>query len=276
MKNDKKNSGRVMWFINDTCNYHCSYCMSRAKAASADSRVAGYKKHIEGIMKHIPRGWNIFLLGGGEPFLHPDFLRIVGSLAAAGYRISVNTNFSRSDGIIEDFFRAAGANLYYFKISLHLEHKDPDSIIKKIDYFRKKYPYFNNWHVVSVALPARLAVLQSAAEKFRKKGIRFGLQHFRDKNNKHYGYSPAERVLIRRINGCSSLESSAEIADNVKGSICSTGCRSILLKPSGDIYRCIPYSHSGRSLGNITRGDFSLLKRPEPCDEASCYCGEKF
>lgn len=71
----------VSWILNRACNYNCSYCWSHGRSDTPDYRPLPVVVHtIDEIKRQArARGYNSFhfSFSGGEPTMHPDFLKIV-------------------------------------------------------------------------------------------------------------------------------------------------------------------------------------------------------
>jgi MoaA/NifB/PqqE/SkfB family radical SAM enzyme len=192
--------GKSTIFINDSCNYQCSYCTTTLKAKSAGLRVDNCKLFMQRIKKHVPRGWHFLISGGGEPFLHPDFFYIIRSLIKSGYLISINTNFSSPINDLKKFLKITKGKLICLISSLHLEFSNSDIFIDKIIALKKSFPDFSNYCVVSVALPGRLDQLKEIHLKFKKAGIKIELQPLRKITGEHFKYSKEQQEKINQIN----------------------------------------------------------------------------
>lgn len=272
----KKVPGVVMFFINDSCNYRCSYCFTSSKIKYSDSRVKDYKLFLKQVKKSIPKGWCFFISGGGEPFLHPDLFYIIKNLVKSGYLISINTNFSPPLSDFKKFLKITGKHLICLRASLHLEYSRPEIFIEKILSLKKSFPYFNNYDVRSVALPEKMNYLKESYLKFKKAGIKFKLQPLKKEKNRKNKYSKKQQEIINLVNSYSSKIKSLIIT----GKKCHCGCDYFVLSPYGESFRCIPAMKNKKSkngyLGNILKNSFSLHKQPMNCQEKSCFCLEKF
>jgi hypothetical protein len=80
--------GVVSWNINTACNYRCSYCTQRFKEDRG--RWSRDTPRFLAAFARLTGRWEI-KLSGGEPFVHPTLLEIVGGLAGLGHRVSVVT-----------------------------------------------------------------------------------------------------------------------------------------------------------------------------------------
>ena len=126
--------GVVSWNMNTTCNYRCSYCTQRflddrqrwATDTPAFLNAFGALPQSSGVP------WEI-KLSGGEPFLHPGFVDVVKGLADRDLLVSVVTNFSRDDDVIDAFVDAAGDHLRVVSCSLHLEFLPGEKLARFVE-----------------------------------------------------------------------------------------------------------------------------------------------
>jgi len=169
--------GVVMWNINTTCNYRCSYCTQRF----LDDRTRWARdtpRFLEGF-RRLPGRWEI-KLSGGEPFLHPTLMEVVAGLADMGHRVSIVTNFSASIEKIDRFLEAAGTALRVFSASLHREYvateHEETAFIGKARYVMARLPSGASFHVTCVATRANLPVLPELVQRFAAVGIRLKVQ----------------------------------------------------------------------------------------------------
>lgn len=247
---DNEVEGVVLWFINDVCNYHCSYCFANRFSGA---KVENYREHLESIKRNIPGNWRFNITGGGEPFAHPDFFKIIKGLMISGRRIGITSNLSLPANDLVKFLHITKYKLDFFIASLHLEFTRVESFLEKIIKIKEKTPFFKNFLVASVALPDKLEKLVLLSKIFHKHGIKFLFQRLQI-NNKFYRYSVKQNNII--------LDNKSLVHKNItprKRSVvineekkCASGRKSILLLPDGSIFRCVPMAHQKiGNLGNI-------------------------
>ncbi|MDY0060381.1 MAG: radical SAM protein [Myxococcota bacterium] len=261
--------GVVSWNLNDACNYRCSYCTQRFQKDR--SRQLGDPARALHQLGTLPGAWEI-KLSGGEPFVQPGLVELVASLVAQGHLISVQTNFSAPDALLERFFAATRGALHLFSASLHLEHTTPEAFAER--YQRLIQPWEAagvRFHVTSVAVPARLPELHDRiAPYFRERGIVFKVQP-----EKVHGvvrkYTAAEERLLLDLGGHNLTR---QIAPNYQGRLCWAGSRYLVIKSSGTAWRCYAASRVGgrhAHLGDLHAG-LVLLTGPRLCPYVHCCC----
>jgi MoaA/NifB/PqqE/SkfB family radical SAM enzyme len=84
----RRSSQRTDIVLTGLCNNHCRWCPCR----SGGSRALGPGKLTRELTRLAAVGPKTILLTGGEPALHPGFLRIVQALAGAGHKVGFTTN----------------------------------------------------------------------------------------------------------------------------------------------------------------------------------------
>lgn len=116
----------VNWPITHMCNYNCSYCFGRSPIDK--NRFFTYDKFeiaVNNIAK-LNRDVYAFTLAGGEPTVHPDFIKIVKlickTFGSKIDQISIISNGSRDSSYfleLEENVNETAIGLY---LSLHMEH----------------------------------------------------------------------------------------------------------------------------------------------------------
>jgi MoaA/NifB/PqqE/SkfB family radical SAM enzyme len=88
-----------MWFhvrLLERCNLFCSHCYAKHRGRSATMPFAMVERIVDqiGTMGNTDGEGATVYLSGGEPFLHPDILKIIDYIRSAGFidRINVLTN----------------------------------------------------------------------------------------------------------------------------------------------------------------------------------------
>lgn len=105
----------IVWNFTNMCNLRCMHCYQRADKPTPDELTLEEKLDV--VDQLDKAGVAAVALSGGEPTIHPHFLRVVRELSDRGIYTAVATNgiaFSR----IGYFKRAVKAGLRYVEISL--------------------------------------------------------------------------------------------------------------------------------------------------------------
>ncbi len=109
--------------ITDVCNLNCAYCYAH------NDRVGFVPKDriVQTILDlHDAGVWQI-VIGGGEPFLHPDLLEILDVVLRRGVRLSLTSNGTVGSG--EDIDRIASLQRRYegrLSIQISLDGPSPE------------------------------------------------------------------------------------------------------------------------------------------------------
>ncbi len=263
--------GVVSWNMNDTCNYRCTYCTQRFMPdRTAHLTDAEIEAHVAAF-RALPGAWEI-KLSGGEPFQQPGLREIVTELVRAGHVISVQTNFSASERRLNAFLEATRGALHVFAASLHLEYTTAADFIAKYALVR---PFVEahgvSFCVTSVAVPSRLHMLRDeVAPAFAAAGIRFKVQPEKVHGVMRH-YAPDEVAILMALGGHNGL---GTLAADFQGRLCWAGSRYLVVKSSGNAFRCYPAArHGGRhaARGTIAEG-FVLDAGPRACPYPHCHC----
>jgi organic radical activating enzyme len=267
--------GVISWNMNTSCNYRCSYCTQRF----LDNRgrwARDIPRFVEAFAA-LPGSWEV-KLSGGEPFIHPDLIALVASLAQQRILVSVVTNFSLPRPALLAFLDAAGDRLGVFSASLHLEYVGeagdgkPDTLIDFIarcHLVKQHLPPSASLCVTCVATRANLPRLADLRTRFAKEDITFKIQP--EKQNRDVvAYSETERAQLLALGGHNLT---GKIAHDFSGQPCWAGARYFITDDHGQAYRCYPARRRRQeSLGNLLDGSFKLAASAVPCGYPYCNC----
>ena len=265
--------GVISWNINDTCNYRCSYCTQRFMPwRGRILRDAGEVDRYLSAFATLPGGtWEI-KLSGGEPFAQPGIEDIAAGLVRLGHIVSIQTNFSAPERRIRAFLEATKGALHVFSASLHLEYASVDAFLTR---FRWVEPWVREagvrFNVTSVATPGRLVQLRDeVAPRFRDAGIPFKVQPEKQRGYVR-DYTPEELAILQALGGHNRL---GEIAHDFQGRLCWAGARYVVIKSTGEAFRCYAASRVGgvfARCGSVAEG-LQLDSGPRPCPYTYCNC----
>ena len=262
--------GVVTWNINTTCNYRCSYCTQRFLddrkrwARDGPAFLRGFAQ-LEG-------RWEV-KISGGEPFLHPHLVEMVGGLRELGHAVSVVTNFSAGEESLRAFLDAAGPALRVFSASLHLEYvggpAELEAFLCKAAWVQRRLPPDASFNATCVATLGNLPRLEQIAELFERRGVRFKIQPEKQ-NREVIRYTEEQEGLVLRLGGHNGL---GQVSPSFRGRPCWAGARSFTLDDRGNAWRCYPARRfRTQFLGNFLDGSFRLAKGPSPCLYDYCNC----
>ncbi|MFH1671465.1 MAG: hypothetical protein ABH889_01665 [Candidatus Portnoybacteria bacterium] len=267
----------VDWDITSRCNYKCSYCLGSGSSLPDNLKKIKEKNPdplliLDNLFKKLSQDWNFNIGGAGEPFLAPNFLKVIEKLVEKGHGIGVVSNFSFSKRKISQFFKIAADNLSHFNASLHLEQADLSEFLEKS--FLAQEFIGNRFSVLSVARKGRVSQLKKVGEKFKKNGIRFTIQlekdYYSDKGP-YVEYNKEEASII----GDFRKDLSSKEMMRLKGNLCWAGSKYFVLDERGEAWCCYTARKAkdkrGYS-GNILDNTFELRKSPNFCRYEYCTC----
>lgn len=267
----------INWALNNSCNFSCRHCYSRVDSG-AELNGATLK---ECLTKCAKAGVMAVNFGGGEPLLRKDLLELARHAAAAGLRVSMNSNGYLIDATKAKALKDAGFSKIGISIDSHLPavHDDfrgmPGShgkALAALEFLRSAgiktsistvICTFNHETIDElIAMARKHGASQLNFHNFKCSGLGMA-------NKDQLDLSPAEwqdfyrRAMERKL-ACTDLDISLDdpiiaslgMRDEtamVKGSVC--GKLSLNIKANGDITPCgfIP-----SVIGNIVSAD---LKR---------------
>lgn len=105
----------IVWNFTNACNLKCKHCYQNASNSLPGELTLKEKLNVIGQLDRA--GVPLIALSGGEPTIHPDFLRIVGEASKRGIYMAVATNGIRFSNI-EFVEKALKAGLKYIEVSL--------------------------------------------------------------------------------------------------------------------------------------------------------------
>lgn len=261
-------TGVVSWNMNDTCNYRCTYCTQR-HMPDRSGKLQDISKTLAAF-DSLPGHWE-FKLSGGEPFQQPGLDEIVAGLVEMGHLISVQTNFSADTDRLTAFLEASRGALHVFSASLHLDYATPKDFLERYQVVQPYEQHGLRFHVTSVGIPDRLVELRDViAPFFRQHSIVLKVQPEKVQGYVRE-YDDAQREILMQLGGHNQT---GEIANDFQGRLCYSGANYIVIKSTGEAFRCYPASRVGgrfSRLGSLTEG-ITLLDGPRICPYTYCNC----
>lgn len=282
---------RILWKINRTCNFRCSYCFDSLEARTTPAnRCSGFSRQgIEAVadaFEILPDNTHLCITGG-EPFLHPDFNGLC-RLLTRRHALTLNTNLSTHHAI--DFADTVPpARTRGIRVSLHLLERErlglvPD-LVEKVNHFRSRgFPIY----LTEVLSPPVLARLEPLADDFAARGITIWpilMRGYWQGRRYPTGYTRSEQLIIRRYHqrlkdvddhllfeGYRSSQRGLAFLDgqvSFKGLPCRAGTDCVFMGPDGEVQRCPDVR---QPLGNLFQGTFRPMSRPMPCPARLCSC----
>jgi len=260
--------GVLSWNITDLCNYRCAYCTQRTMAER--TRSLGPLPSVLAALDRLPGRWEI-KLSGGEPFEQPGLVELCQDLVARGHVISIQTNFSAPPELVTAFLDATRGSLHTFSASLHLDHATPQQFLERRGLLAPYEADGLRFHVTSVATEARLRELRDhVAPLLARHGVVFKVQP-----QKVDGYvRPYDEEQRRMLHELGGHNLTGVISHDFQGRLCHAGSRYLVIKSSGQAYRCYPASRLGgryARLGSLAQG-LQLLDGPRICPYPCCNC----
>jgi len=269
----KKYPNRLVWKINNTCNFSCAYCMNRFENTSNIVTVYSPEK-MRSFFDNI--GSWLIMITGGEPFIYPRFVDICKELENNHY-LQVTTNLS-SETIYDFADRINPERVFLLSASFHYIERNnkklKDDFIDKCKYLKTKgFTVLVNY----IALPSTLNSMEEDISLFASLGISsFAVVLRGEFEGKNYpeSYTDKELSIIKKY----LLDSNVELGSaygklNYYGHYCSAGKNYFVIDANGDVSRC---STLYKKTGNFYKGNFILNDHSKPCIVTNCndgHCG---
>jgi len=267
------------WDIHYKCNYSCPYCWFHGKweEISVNNIYPGTNNILE-VWKRIHEKYGSVHLEitGGEPFIYPDFIKIIIELSRI-HSVGVTTNLSIEYKEIEKLVNTAG-EIRNIVMSFHPLFADFDKFLNKAKLIKERG--FGTT-ILYLAWPPYISKLQKYKELFESFGFNFSVLTFWGE----YGgrkcpqeYTDEEREIINKSIGVrgESGEKFQVTPVKTRGKLCRAGQIYALIHPNGDVYRCggSNWKVQHPPFGNIFDKNFNLIEEPQPCESDECPCNE--
>ncbi|MBU1811385.1 MAG: radical SAM protein [Candidatus Omnitrophica bacterium] len=264
----KKRDIHFAWDIHYRCNFRCPYCWFFTNwAQQAQHNI--YLNPQEW-MVHWQRVFDNYgqvriEITGGEPFLYPQFIKLVKELSSI-HIVKITTNMS---GDIDGFVKEVSPERVYLDLNFH------PVFCHDLDEFIRKTKLLHNAGfdagVCYLAYPPQMGMLDFYHQRFKENGIRFALAAFWGiYNEKQYpaAYTDKEKELIKPFLG--DLDRITFHLEGVspKGKLCNAGYKYVSIHGNGEVVRCAQYAE--QPLGNILDSEFRLFNEPKLCEAQLC------
>jgi len=266
MREVVKPETRFTWNIHYSCNYRCPYCFFEGKWLEYQKRNIylspdEWMNYWNRIYDRYGRSY--ILITGGEPFIYPDFIKLIEKLSSVHYPINISTNTS---GDLDTFAEKIDPSRVSVSASLQLNFENMDSFLKKVKFLKeRKFLGCINF----VAYPPLMNRLDSIIEQFGSIGEKPKIIPFWGKyQDKEYpfAYSKKEKEFL-------GVDESWMSKVRKKDYNCPAGYNSALIFPDGKVARCGQVGEK-MLLGNFLDQGFKLLDSPLTCDAEYCPCDE--
>jgi organic radical activating enzyme len=259
------------WDIHYKCNFRCPYCWFYSRWPEEAKKniylsAQEWMKHWGNV--HDKYGEVRIEITGGEPFIYPDFIRLV-KLLSSIHIIKITNNMS---GDIETFVREIDPRRVTLDLNFHPLFADIDPFIKKTLLLKK-----NGFKtgVCYLAYPPQMGRIGMFKKRFEDEGINFALAAFwGEYRGKKYpeSYTREEIEMIRPLLGDIERTVYHLNGESPKGRLCNAGHKYAVIRGDGNVVRCgqLP----DRIITSLLDKNFHLLDMPEPCEASYCPCNE--
>ena len=279
------------WLLNLLCNFECAYCSSRAPIEHPLVGRLTPEQYLD-FFDSTGKTWMIHFTGG-EPFFHPDFLRLCQTLTTRHY-ISINSNLSSPR--VRDFAANVEASrVQLIHCAVHVEQRDRRKGWRNLQsnvtaLLASGFPLFASL----VMTPAAFAEFPRVADLFATLGVPLIPKAIRGAFERRWypqAYTESERAQFCRFSEKAALtvQTAAgqpfrhhptinplldrDYIDGIPdftGILCSAGRTFVSIGYDGNISRC----GQKTLLGNIFERRLDLFAEDRPCDDEFCpyYC----
>jgi MoaA/NifB/PqqE/SkfB family radical SAM enzyme len=277
----------LYWLLESRCNYPCPYCpyhgaeRERLVAAQPPLTAQAWVRAWERLAGRAGR-CKVYISGGGEPTLRPDFTALVAGLARH-HDVVFDTNLSWSRERLAEFAAAAPAAAVRVEASLHPSAARVDEFLDKAAYLKSRgFRVHGRW----VAWPPDAARLPELAGAFRARGVAFSPTPFSGEwEGRSYpaAYAPREREAFAAAARDSAAAGHEEVdpalvrhlallhEERPAGRPCRAGADYACVMPDGTVHRCVQYGMRGwEPAGSLLDGSWTPAPGPAPCRAELC------
>lgn len=262
----------IEWQVCGTCNYDCSYCI-QSKASRQGAPDDAAVDRLISFFAGLPDTWEIKMTGG-EPFAFKGFMaRIVpGLVERTAHTISVLTNLSAPEAMLDRFADLTRGRLGIVSASLHLEFSTAEAFAEKAVRLAARIGPEASLVCNTVLVPGKLELVDDARRILEARGLRLFPQIMKA-NGGVVSYDDDDRRRLRILVGDAPSPRTANLAPSYRGRRCFTGVDYFVLTQLGDAWSCRTARRFDEGyLGNVHAGTFALRTSPVTCTYDICPC----
>jgi MoaA/NifB/PqqE/SkfB family radical SAM enzyme len=260
---------RMLWHINEYCNYGCSYCFF-PKFEKENSAVGKYTpEQIYEAFEKTGRIWHLFI-SGGEPLLYPNFIELI-NLLKQKHWIQISTNLYNKK-VAEFCERVSPENIIVINASLHLPHHNEKSLKKFIqnyhDFKKKGFPILVSY----VSYPPLFSRIKDDFKYLQDQGVDYIIPCTYNgiyEGKRYPGSYTLEQARIIKEIYQEPLELRVVLdMMHYEGQLCKAGMSYFHMDLYGEVTRCCTIK---KSYGNLYKGTFVPDTELRPCTSPICH-----
>lgn len=238
-------------FLTLACNLRCGYCINHHGPTARARRHLRGEDWIRLVNRLVTREDLPVTLQGGEPSVHPDFIRIILGIRE-DVKVDLLTNLEFD---VEEFARRVppdrlrrDAPYASIRVSYHPPQHDLESLLGRVFYLRDRGYHIGVWGVLH---PLYEGKVLEAQEQARRMGIDFRTKEFLGFHDGvlygSYRYPGGVELRFRKRCTCRTTE--------------------LLVGTDGLVYRCHSDFYALRDpVGDLLDPGFRIEDRFRPCD----------
>ncbi len=262
----------IEWQVCGHCNYDCTYCI-QSKASRQGHPSDDEVTKFLAFFSSLPNRWEIKMTGG-EPFSFKAFMgRIIpGLVATTSHKISVLTNLSAPNAVLDRFAETTYGRLGVVSASLHLEFASAEEFADKACRLRERMAADATLVCNSVMVPGQLEAAARAQAVLSARGLKFFPQLMKTKSGV-FDYTEGDRKRLLPLVGEAPSPRQANVSPSYRGRLCYTGVDYFVLTQRGEAWSCRTARRFNEGyLGNVLEGSFARRQAPARCNYDICPC----
>lgn len=270
----------ILFLPTFSCNYRCPYCLIHrteyAKQYPVKNEIV-VSKWLKAFEKFEP---SIINISGGEPFIYPEFIKLLLNFPRKHFIVGIHTNLSLVN--INKLIEIPNKD-FYINASFHPHMVNKESFSKKILELKN---IGIKVRVSLVAYPQIIEEIETYKFYFEHLiGVRFNVDPYIDPS---YKYSDEELKILKKFSDRGIISKNRTLCPDFKENKlkqCLGGSKYFTVVPNGDVYSCVAgfyystelyeiYNRNKENfyLGNLFQDNFKPLNGPRtcslPCSEA--------
>lgn len=256
------------------CNYHCEYCYQGTEKIQKHISNTIYDNFFI-FLAGLKERFNVHLIGG-EPFLYPRFFEMVEGIVKLGHTVSLTTNFSLPENILEKFYNIAKDKISFVEISFHLSQiKDLDAFINKLLWFIDLVGDKRKFRLLCVLTSENFEKVKYLLSVIRKNNLKIDIQRQFDEN----GYVEYNKEMEDFVEKEKCIDVPLHLIKDeqkfdVVGKMCYTGKYFCKILIDGTVTRCFSKQWKGFDiLGNLNKSPkVKMFDKAIPCLSCNKEC----
>lgn len=261
----------ITWYINEHCNFHCSYCL--IEELNKESLVPIDLDLLSQSLDYLGSGWT-FIITGGEPFMEKNFIEICRIINQKHKLGGILTNLTLTN--VDVFVDSITPDMCTFiDASIHIQEREKKDkgltrFIEKVCLLQSRgFDIFVSY----VAHPCLINRIEKDIAYLKSSGIKkiFVKSLGGWQTGKYYpdAYTKKEKAFLLNMPLSTVEKRVLQSKLNYQGRLCTAGHTFFTMDRSGNMKKC---SSSTEERGNLFKKNIVFDKEPVACSTSQYFC----